>query len=244
MSRKTSESIRSETASTWSDVRETLLIAVLVLVTSTSPALAEPDLEARKGPWVGLGVGLSNVDSVELGGGQQGSFVSQDALAASVSLQAFYTTLRFDFGGLLRHMGGGEYQRPNGTEGRFGAMVSAGPFIRWRYWNTVAGPFYLQLMPAWTAAVHSDYVRRDSGVMNDLDADDIPAVTHGLSGSIDAGFLWMVNPDFALDLNLNLFFEAEIELEKQGSARLCDGAPCIEYERNRAGVRLSLFWTL
>jgi hypothetical protein len=194
---------------------------------------------------MGLGVGLSNVDALDLSDEERGVFVSRDSPAPSFALQAFYTTLRFDFGALLRHMASGEYERPNGTDGQFGSMISAGPFIRWRYWNTVAGPLYLQFMPAWTAAMHTDVLRRDAAVMHGLDADDMPEVTHGISGTVGAGFIWMVSPDIALDFNVNVtLFEADMMLDKQGDAELCDGDPCVNFERNRAGVRLSLFWTL
>ncbi len=234
-------------AFTWSDVREALLIAVLVLTTSTSPAHAESGTEAQKGPWIGMGFGLSNQDSVEVADDSLGSFKPADFLAPSLSVQAYYTTLRFDFGALICHMTGGGYQRPNGTDGRFGAMVSAGPFVRWRYWNTLTGAFYLEIMPAWTAVVHSEYLRRDSAVMHGLDPEDIPEVTHLLSGSTGTGFLWMLYPDVALNFNINLWlFDDEMELgDKAGTGTdTCDGGDCISYERFRTGVRLSLVWTL
>lgn len=220
-------------------------MAALALLISAAPAQANPDLRARNGPWMGLGVGVSSVDALDLSDNARGAIVSKDSAAPSFALQVFYTTLRFDFGGLLRHMAGGDYERPNATDGQLGSMISAGPLIRWRYWNTVAGPFYLSLMPAWTAAGHSDVLRRDVAVMHGVDADDVPPVTHGISGTMSTGFIWMISPDIALDVNANVtLFESDLMLNKPGLADTCDGDPCVNYDRNRAGARLSLLWTL
>ena len=197
------------------------------------------------GPWMGVGLGFSTSDSVELNDGSNGSFTEEGGDVATVSLEAFYTTLRFDVGGALQHMTGGAYQRPNGVTGRFGAMFSAGPFVRWRYWSVVPGSFYLQYMPAWTAVVHSDYVRRDAAMMQSVDAEDVAEVTHSFSNNVGAGFILMLRPDIALDLRVNvMLMESEIDLDATANHDACEQGHCVGYIRERAGLRLSLFWTL
>ncbi len=226
-------------------MRRALAITLLLAGAATAPAHAADVPEAELGPWLSVGVGIDTFDDVDLSEGARGDLVEDQGAVGGLLVEMFLTTLRFDYGMSLRHEMGGNYQRPNGLTGQFGSSVTAGPLLRWRYWQVEPGSFYLEFIPAWVGIVHSPYVRRDAATMHGLDTEDLPSVTHGFSTSISTGLLFMLSPSLALDLSAYAtFIDAEMEVSGTPNVTACEEGQCIDYDRSRAGLQLAFCWTL
>jgi len=219
-------------ASIWSDVTRPILITIPVLLLLAVSPGTQAATNPQFGPWLSVGAGASTSDSFDT---DDAAFSNTTPFAPTLKFEAFYTTLRLDYGLMVQHVAGGGYERPNGIEGRIGGVVYAGPFGRWRYWITDVGAFYLQAAPVWTGLLHSEYIRHDLAILRAVDPEDVESVTHTLSASAVAGFLWAIYDEVQLNLALDtLFVETNVKI---GDGEML-------YERTRAGLTMSLVWTL
>ncbi|MFT7582441.1 MAG: hypothetical protein ACI9MR_004123 [Myxococcota bacterium] len=193
-----------------------------------------PTGPASDAVWVDAHLGFTFGDIITLD--ESTAISGNDQLAPAFGLAVYYRTARFDFGGLLEHIGSFGFsglERTNRTGGQFRVAASA----RWRYIDEHWGSLFLRVSPGLALLRHSDPMRLQMAKIRGENFDH--TVTEGLTYAFSIGF------DFGTSVYLSksLALSAHLDIVTASTAVAVAGSE-VDYRTIRGLFTLGLEWRL